>query len=51
MGAALLTLSVTARAADLPLCPGPYGTHLIWYLLNAAMLSWMIAAFHRRAAA
>lgn len=52
VGAGLLTLSITARALDLPLCPAwPYGTHFAWHLLNAAMLGWMIAALHRAALA
>lgn len=49
IGAALLSLSIAARAADMPLCSGwPPGTHFLWHLLNALMLGWMIAALHRQ---
>lgn len=42
-GAALLALSITARALDAPLCGAlPLGTHWLWHLLNATMLGWMI---------
>ena len=50
LGAALVfLLSLAARSVDLALCPHwPLGTHFIWHLLNAAMLSLLLAA-HRRA--
>lgn len=52
VGAALLSASIAARAMDLPLCGlWPYGTHFLWHLLNAAMLTWMIVALHRAPAA
>ncbi|MFC2969682.1 ceramidase domain-containing protein [Acidimangrovimonas pyrenivorans] len=48
IGAALLTLSIAARAADTPLCPvWPLGTHFLWHLLNAVMLGWMIEVMRR----
>ena len=48
LGAALLTLSITARALDAPLCAAfPLGTHFLWHLLNAAMLCWMIEVYRR----
>jgi hypothetical protein len=53
-GAAVLTLSITFRALDLPLCARwPTGTHFLWHLLNALMLAWMIEAWrlHRPDAA
>ncbi|MBI1218252.1 MAG: hypothetical protein GC186_06860 [Rhodobacteraceae bacterium] len=49
LGAAILGLSITARAVDLPLCPRwPEGTHFLWHLLNALMLGWMIEALRRQ---
>lgn len=48
IGAAILTLSITARAIDLPFCAQvPLGTHFLWHLLNALMLGWMIEVYHR----
>lgn len=47
-GAALLTLSLTFRTLDAPLCAAlPQGTHLVWHLLNALMLGWMIEVYIR----
>ncbi|WP_102223304.1 ceramidase domain-containing protein [Acidimangrovimonas sediminis] len=49
IGAALLSVSIAARAVDMPLCPRvPEGTHFLWHLINAAMLGWMIASFRRQ---
>jgi hypothetical protein len=48
VGAALLTLSITARSLDAALCAAfPVGTHLFWHLLNAVMLGWMIEIYRR----
>ncbi len=48
IGAILLTLSITFRAIDMPLCGViPIGTHFLWHLLNAVMLGWMIAIYRR----
>ncbi|WP_238368049.1 hypothetical protein [Mesobacterium pallidum] len=48
IGAAILALSITARALDMPLCGRwPHGTHVAWHLLNATMLGWMIVVYHR----
>ncbi len=48
LGAAILALSITFRALDLPLCAGlPLGTHFLWHILNAIMLGWMIEVWRR----
>ncbi|HBG97234.1 MAG TPA: hypothetical protein DDY29_00385 [Rhodobacteraceae bacterium] len=48
IGAAILALSIGARATDLPLCGAwPLGTHFLWHILNAIMLGWMILVWHR----
>lgn len=48
IGAALLIVSLTARTLDLPLCGAlPLGTHFLWHILNAVMLSWMIEVYRR----
>lgn len=48
IGATILCLSLTARSVDLPACDTlPFGTHWLWHLLNALMLSWMIEAWRR----
>lgn len=48
LGAALLALSLLARSLDGPLCAAiPSGTHVLWHLLNAAMLGWMIELLRR----
>jgi len=45
-GAALLSLSLTARSLDLPLCDTlPLGTHFLWHILNAIMLGYMIELY------
>ena len=47
-GAAILTLSLTFRTLDGPLCAAvPAGTHFLWHLLNALMLGWMIEVWRR----
>lgn len=52
VGAGVLALSIAARAADQPLCPlWPAGTHFLWHLLNAGMLTWMVIAYARATAA
>jgi hypothetical protein len=48
IGAGLLTLSLTLRSLDDPLCTAlPMGTHLWWHILNGAMLGWMIEVYRR----
>jgi hypothetical protein len=48
LGAGLLSLSITVRSLDMPLCgPWPLGTHFLWHLLNALMLGWMIEVYRR----
>lgn len=48
IGAAILSLSITARALDAPLCAVfPLGTHPAWHLLNALMLGHMILVYQR----
>jgi hypothetical protein len=49
--AALLTLSLTLRSLDLPLCPAvPIGTHFLWHLLNGALLFWLMLTMLRHGA-
>ncbi|MCB1366417.1 MAG: ceramidase domain-containing protein [Rhodobacteraceae bacterium] len=46
IGAALLAVSITARALDMPFCAeNPVGSHFLWHVLNAAMLFWMIRSY------
>ena len=48
IGAAVLTLSITLRSLDEPLCAQlPMGTHFLWHILNAVMLGWMIEVLRR----
>lgn len=48
IGAAILSLSITARSLDEPLCEvWPIGTHLGWHIFNAIMLGWMIEVYRR----
>lgn len=48
IGAAVLTVSITFRSLDEPLCAlWPLGTHFVWHLLNATMLGWMIEVYRR----
>lgn len=43
IGAAVLAVSITARALDEPLCRvNPVGSHFLWHVLNAVILFWMI---------
>lgn len=43
LGAGILSLSLVWRSLDELLCPvWSSGTHMVWHLLNAAMLGWMI---------
>lgn len=43
VGALVLSVSITFRALDEPLCDAnPYGTHTVWHILNGIMLAWMI---------
>ena len=49
VGAAILSASIAFRAIDVPLCgANPLGTHMLWHLLNAAMLAWMIELLRYR---
>ncbi len=51
-GGTALVISIGFRIADLPLCDLiPVGTHIMWHLLNAVMLSWMILVMRSRIAA
>lgn len=48
IGAGILTLSLTFRSLDEPLCAAiPMGTHLWWHILNGIMLGWMIEVYRR----
>jgi hypothetical protein len=52
IGAAILSVSITARSLDLGLCAAlPGGTHYLWHILNAIMLGWMIETYRRAAPA
>lgn len=43
VGAAILSVSITFRTIDEPLCPVfAMGTHGAWHILNSIMLTWMI---------
>ena len=43
IGAGILTLSLTFRSLDMPVCDAlPLGTHFMWHVLNGIMLGWMI---------
>ncbi|HRX35419.1 MAG TPA: hypothetical protein P5337_03405 [Aestuariivirga sp.] len=45
----VFTASVMFRAADLPLCGGlPYGTHMVWHLLNAMTLFLLVNLYLNR---
>ena len=47
-GAAILSLSITARSLDDILCDvAPFGTHFLWHVLNAVMLAYMIHVYCR----
>ena len=48
IGAGILTVSLTFRSIDIPLCDGfPHGTHFMWHILNGVMLAWMIEVYRR----
>ncbi|SLN22972.1 ceramidase domain-containing protein [Pseudooctadecabacter jejudonensis] len=48
IGAAILSLSITLRSLDMPLCDVfPVGTHIFWHILNGVMLAWMIEVYRR----
>ena len=48
IGAAILCLSIVFRIIDEPLCSIlSVGTHFVWHILNAIMLSWMIEILRR----
>jgi hypothetical protein len=48
VGAGILTVSLTFRTLDQPLCAvWPKGTHFLWHILNATMLGWMIETYRR----
>jgi hypothetical protein len=48
LGAAILSISLTFRTLDAPLCDDlPVGTHFLWHLLNGLMLGWMIEVYRR----
>ena len=48
IGAAILSLSIISRTVDEPLCSIlSVGTHFVWHILNAIMLSWMIEILRR----
>ncbi len=48
IGATILIASITFRALDEPICTRlPTGTHLMWHILNATMLGWMIEVYRR----
>ena len=48
IGATILCLSIVFRIIDEPLCSVlSVGTHSVWHVLNAIMLSWMIEILRR----
>ena len=48
IGATILCLSIVFRTIDEPLCSIlSVGTHSVWHILNAIMLSWMIEILRR----
>ncbi len=48
LGAVILTVSLTFRTLDAPLCATlPFGTHFLWHILNGLMLGWMIEVYRR----
>ena len=48
IGASILCLSIISRTVDEPLCSiFSVGTHFVWHILNAIMLSWMIEILRR----
>ncbi len=48
ISAALVTLSLTFRSIDEPVCAAiPVGTHFLWHILNGVLLGWMIEVYRR----
>lgn len=48
IGAAILTISITLRSYDMPICDEiPLGSHFWWHILNGVMLGWMIEVYRR----
>ena len=48
IGASILSLSIIFRTIDEPFCSIlSVGTHFVWHILNAIMLSWMIEILRR----
>ena len=48
IGASILCLSIIFRTIDKPFCSTlSVGTHFVWHILNAIMLSWMIEILRR----
>ena len=48
IGATILCISIVFRIIDEPLCSIlSIGTHFVWHILNAIMLSWMIEILRR----
>ncbi|MGR3491483.1 MAG: ceramidase domain-containing protein [Shimia sp.] len=46
IGAAILTVSITTRSLDMPVCEAlPIGVHYVWHILNAIMLGSMIEVY------
>ena len=49
IGASILSISIGFRIIDLPYCEiNPLGTHWLWHVLNAVMLSWMIMIINNK---
>ena len=49
IGAVILSISIGFRIIDLPYCEiNPHGTHWMWHVLNAIMLSWMILTINNK---
>ena len=49
IGAVILSISIGFRIIDLPYCEiNPIGTHWLWHVLNALMLSWMILTINNK---
>ncbi|WP_147125642.1 ceramidase domain-containing protein [Shimia ponticola] len=48
IGASILTISITLRSYDMPVCDDlPAGSHFWWHILNGVMLGWMIEVYRR----
>jgi len=48
IAAGLVTLSLTLRSLDEPLCGAiPVGTHFLWHTLNGVLLAWVIEVYRR----